>query len=81
MIEARLFSSADFAVPTMLHVQPLWHFHPCGCIVNMKERARVHFTFRCWNQILGDVAKVRFGSEADMAWRPRCPLYPQKQTS
>jgi hypothetical protein len=47
MIEARLFSSADIAVPTMLHVQPLWQFIPADASVNVKDRARVHFTFRC----------------------------------
>jgi hypothetical protein len=45
--EARLVSSADISGRTMLRVQRLWHFIPADASVNAKDRARVHFTFRC----------------------------------
>src|SRR5215471_17324622 len=45
--EARLVSSTDISGPTMLRAQRLWHFIPADASVNVKDRVRVHFTFRC----------------------------------
>jgi hypothetical protein len=51
MIEARLFSSADIAVPIMLHIRRLWHFIPADASVNVKDRARALHIPVCANSL------------------------------
>src|SRR5215472_5388314 len=45
--EARLFSSADIPETNHASRAPIIALHPSDASVNVKDRARVHFTFRC----------------------------------
>ena|SRR6516225_9826084 len=53
MTEARLFSSADIPGTNHASRATIMALHPCGCINEVKDRARAHFTFRCAPNRLG----------------------------